>query len=154
MGLMTEILRGESKKTQIEKPKAEKQEQPCHQCNGKAFWESIYADSVWHCETCDPAPMPEIVGKRIGQQSAPALEHQDKPQQTVQGVASLADDLADQFTEFITADGRTGIARRGYDNLRSPNYNQRVCAYVAIGVAEYDRAAEKMQPAWRAEMVR
>lgn len=137
MGLMTEILRGETKKTQIEKPESEKQEPPCPWCNGKAFWESIYADSVWHCETCDPAPMLEIVGRRIGQPKK--LEPHDEPLQATQGVTSLADDLADQFTEFITADGRTGIARRGYDNLRGPNYNQRVCMYVAIGVAEYDR---------------
>lgn len=128
----------------------------CKKCGGRFFWESIYLDGVHRCEFCDAPPTPEIIGRWVGQQEAllEGAEHQDKPQQAVQGVTSLTDDLTDQFTEYITADGRTGIARRGYDNLRSPNYNQRVCAYVAIGVAEYDRAAEKMQPAWRAEMVR
>ena len=119
---------------------------PCPRCSGSSYWESIYQDGVLRCDTCEPAPTEEIVGRRVGQQpEADASEH----------TPTLADQLSDpdRFVEFRTREGAYGIALRGWDNPSSPNYNQRACAYAAIGVTAYDRSLDQLQDEWREEIV-
>ena len=65
-----------------------------------------------------------------------------------------ADELADRFVEYQTADGRTGYALRGFNLLRHRNYDQRVNAYVQIGVDEYERRLGKIQDVWCADVVK
>lgn len=65
-----------------------------------------------------------------------------------------ANAFADQFVEYQTADGRTGYALRGFNHPKHRNYDQRVNAYVVIGVGEYDRRLKKLQGVWRADVVK
>lgn len=150
MGVMRQILERETKKTapKIENQTTEKKS--CEKCGCPDLWESIYGDGVLRCDLCEPAPTPGVVGRRIGPAAA-ELEHAEPP--------GTADDLpvgadpADRFIEFISADGRTGLALRGFDNPRSSNFSPRICSYVDIGCARYERLIDSLQATWRIEIV-
>lgn len=150
MGLMTQILSVGEKKNQ-NSPEPEKPAEKiraCEKCGNANFWESIYLDSVLRCETCEPAPSPAMVGRWVG----PAAELLQ--QVNNQAEHEPADTDPDRFVEYITADGRRGLALRGFDNPRHTNYSQRTCAYVAIGVAQYDAELDQLQGEWRTEILR
>lgn len=124
----------------------------CEICGGENFWESIYLDGELRCERCEPAPA-DMVGRWVG----PAAE---LLQQTKQGedrgdgeLCEPGTDSADYFVEYVTADGRRGLALRGYDNPRHANYNQRACAYIAIGVDAYERELEAIQAEWISHVI-
>ncbi len=151
MGMMSQILQGE-KKTAVAvaepKPAAADVNQVCPICGCPDLWESIYADGVLRCDLCEPAPTPSIVGRRIG---LAAAELELAEQGSTEDLP-LGTDPADRYVEYVTADGRTGVVLRGYDNVHGANYNQRICAYVAIGVERYEQALDAMQEQWRREI--
>ncbi len=157
MGMMTQILQSEKKispKTAAPLKDVEKN-QACEICGGENFWESIYLDSVLRCETCEPAPAPDMVGRWVG--PAAQLLHQADHQGEAQGEDQPANyepgtDPADRFVEYVTACGRQGLALRGYDNPKHVNYNQRTCAYVTIGVDAYEQISSELHDEWHKEL--
>lgn len=155
MGVMSQILQSEPRKkiAPAEPPKSV--EQPaCKICGGLNFWESIYLDGTLRCETCEPAPTPDMVGRWSGPaaellQQANRAEPQSEPGEHYEP----GTDPADRFVDYVTADGRKGLALRGFDNPRHANYNQRVCMYVAIGVTETEQRLDELQSEWRTEIL-
>ena len=159
MGLMSQILQSEPKKFQLpakienriekstEKPIAEKT--ACEKCGCPDLWESIYADGVLRCDLCEPAPTPDIVGRRVGL-AAETLEL-DERQGSTDDVPQ-GSDPADRFVNYVTADGQTGMALRGWNDPRSANYNQRLCMSVCIGAKRYKQLLDEWQDELREEI--
>lgn len=102
---------------------------PCS-CGFRTFWLDPYG--VLSCHACRP----------------PKFAFQVKQTFTVEGeennfswstFSAYQEKLISELEELQTPCGRKIIAHSGWDDPRSEYFNQRVCAYMELGVAEADR---------------
>lgn len=67
------------------------------------------------------------------------------------GPADLDDDPTSVFVRYVTADGRGGWARRGWNNPRSPEFNPRLCLVASVGEERAEREFDAMDREIRRE---
>lgn len=150
MGFMTEIL-GSEKKT-APKKKNEPATQNCAWCAGSRFWESIYLDGILRCEVCDPPPVEDMIGRRIGQPVAAPMPEPSAPV-TGDELATRIREQLDRMVDVRLPDGRWALALPGWNVPSHANYNPRMCAYADPdrGVERYDVSLGQLQDEWRSQ---
>lgn len=119
MGLMQKIRKSESADAFSSRPTTPALAEnslpnltPCLTCHGSIFWESIYRDSVYRCEACEPAPSSRMIGRRLS--CGYGQDHQPPG-----GTSAAADDGGGRST--LADDSPEALATRLASNLASGN---------------------------------
>lgn len=107
---------------------------PC-QCGFRTFWLDPYG--TLRCQACTPPKFAFQV------KSTHSVEGETPENYYWQQFSESQEKIISELVELQTACGRNVIARAGWDDLRSENFNQRLCLAVEFGLAEADRILDQ-----------
>lgn len=107
---------------------------PC-QCGFRTFWLDPYG--TLRCQACTPPKFAFQI------KSTHSVEGETPENYSWQQFSEAQEKIISELVELQTACGRNVIARTGWDDLRSENFNQRLCLAVTLGLDEADRILDQ-----------